>query len=983
MKFQMIIGLAGLLARSVSAAVIASGNGTVAAAATPTTSFSQKSAQGIALMDSTIAGGLASNQLIGISGSMTMSASAYPNTWNDQVVLGLANPSGTFFPTVPNLGTAGFSLLARISVASASGAPVTIAQAGTITTNATLGAAADADRMVDYAVNITLASNFEDGVDAINGHVHLYELGLDFNNDGIYDYIESGSLKTFENDRIRLGFGAVQFGSRATPEALTNTYTYAVHDASINFLPSGLLEPVVWFDAANGIGLDSGVPIWTNLASPGTFDAVQPAVSKRPALLYEAWPGHLVVHFDGSDDFLSLGNTASNLQFEGEFTVFTVGRTTGGDFSAYGGFLGTFLTGADHKSGWTIRTKPDGTYGFIVGNGNWNQVDGGTALLGDGFVLLNANYYDDGDDTGTMALRSSLLESPETKGTNPFTLERSDRDIVIGMFNAPNTDILNGAMECDIAEIRIYDRALSEAERQAVWEELSAKYEVATEQAILVDDFQPTGYEVPVGTPIQVTFSEAMDVGSISNVIVGVGGLDGLPESNAWARATGQWTASASNTVFTFIPATAFAPGQLVMCEIPTNVVSAGGISYKTISRETFSFILDNGVSYPVAITLVDPMATVYHDNGDPHILPLELHIPATADPCPVMFWVHGGGWSGGDSGTWARSDILVANMAYYFAEKLGVAVANVSWRSQDNSEGTFTKATNDISLAIQYVIDHATEYGVDTSRMGLYGGSAGTPTSALVAQANTNITCYIGLNGLYDFVNRVPPYGFGGGTSFEQDIPSLAANSAALNVRTHPPDTLLLHGSADTTIEHQQSLQFAEKMVEANGNATALIYRDEVHAFFNSGRPMHLPTLFEASRHLSRVFNLSYGLWAESYDLSEGSDGNDDGDQLSNLYEYGLGGDPTNSADIGMLPTFGMSGGGLEYIHVRRTTSGNGLLYSLELTDDLLSGIWTNSGYSAAPAAGYINDDFEAVTNEITTAGKTNEYIRLRIMGE
>jgi len=548
------------------------------------------------------------------------------------------------------------------------------------------------------------------------------------------------------------------------------------------------------------------------------------------------------------------------------------------------------------------------------------------------------------------------------------------------MFNEPNTDILNGAMECDIAEIRIYDRALSESETQAVWDELSTKYEVATEQASLVEDFQPTGYEVPAGTPIQITFSEAMDVGSVTNVIVGVGGLDGLPESNTWTRAAGQWAASDSDTVFTFAQDTPFAAGELVMCEVPTNVVSAGGTAYETLSRETFSFIVDNGVSYPVAITLIDPMATVFHDNGDPHILPLELHVPATADPCPVMFWVHGGGWSGGGSGTWARSDILAANMAYYFAEKLGVAVPNVVWRSQDNSEGTFAKATNDVSQAIQYVIDHAAEYGIDTSRMGLYGGSAGTPTSALVAQANTNITCYIGFNGLYDFVSRVPPYGFGGGTSFEQDIPSLAFNSAALNVRTNPPNTLLLHGSADTTIEHQQSLQFAEKIIAAGGDATALIYRDEVHAFFNNNRPMHLPTLHAASKHLRKVFGLTYGLWAQAHSLSNGPSGNDDGDALNNLYEFGMGGDPTNPADIGIVPTYGTSGSGFEYIYPRRMAPDSGLTYYLELTDNLVSGIWTNSGYTES-GTGDIDATFEAVTNEISTVGKTNEFIRLKII--
>ncbi len=124
-----------------------------------------------------------------------------------------------------------------------------------------------------------------------------------------------------------------------------------------------------------------------------------------------------------------------------------------------------------------------------------------------------------------------------------------------------------------------------------------------------------------------------------------------------------------------------------------------------------------------------------------------------------------------------------------------------------------------------------------------------------------------------------------------------------------------------------------------------------------------------------------AYDAWASLYSLTNGPSGNDDGDALNNLYEFGLGGDPTNPADIGILPTFGASGSIFEYIYPRRSAPNSGLTYYLELTDDLTAGVWTNSGYTVAPVAGTINDDFEAVTNEISTVGKTNEFIRLRVI--
>jgi len=110
----------------------------------------------------------------------------------------------------------------------------------------------------------------------------------------------------------------------------------------------------------------------------------------------------------------------------------------------------------------------------------------------------------------------------------------------------------------------------------------------------------------------------------------------------------------------------------------------------------------------------------------------------------------------------------------------------------------------------------------------------------------------------------------------------------------------------------------------------------------------------------------------------------NPDGDPINNLYEYGLGGNPTNEADIGNIPTFekaSISGTNFfEYVHARRTTPGHGLSYYLELTPDLVAGNWTNSGYVALPATGTIDTDFESVTNRIDTTGKTNEFIRLVI---
>lgn len=122
---------------------------------------------------------------------------------------------------------------------------------------------------------------------------------------------------------------------------------------------------------------------------------------------------------------------------------------------------------------------------------------------------------------------------------------------------------------------------------------------------------------------------------------------------------------------------------------------------------------------------------------------------------------------------------------------------------------------------------------------------------------------------------------------------------------------------------------------------------------------------------------NPDYVAWKDNYSLAQGADGNDDGDQLNNFAEFALGGDPTNSNDIGYVPSLGSEGGGVEYVHVQRRDATLG--YSLELSDNLVSNVWTTGGYTIV-STNWLDPDFDVVTNQIPDAGKTSEFIRLII---
>jgi hypothetical protein len=131
------------------------------------------------------------------------------------------------------------------------------------------------------------------------------------------------------------------------------------------------------------------------------------------------------------------------------------------------------------------------------------------------------------------------------------------------------------------------------------------------------------------------------------------------------------------------------------------------------------------------------------------------------------------------------------------------------------------------------------------------------------------------------------------------------------------------------------------------------------------------------------------FDAWAASYGLTNALTTEDpDNDLYNNLWEYGMGGDPTNAADIGYIPeAVPTEAGGsswLYYIHPENDAAAlAGLNYQLETAPVLIPSSWTDSGYEVlGTAADGFGAGFNAVTNRISTESDPEGYIKLTIDG-
>jgi acetyl esterase/lipase len=221
----------------------------------------------------------------------------------------------------------------------------------------------------------------------------------------------------------------------------------------------------------------------------------------------------------------------------------------------------------------------------------------------------------------------------------------------------------------------------------------------------------------------------------------------------------------------------------------------------------------------------------------------LDLYLPqdATGPKRPLVVWIHGGGWSGGN-----KSGVGVLWLMDH-----GYTVASVEYRFSDKA--LFPAQIQDCQAAIRWLRAHADEYNLDAAHIGVGGDSAGGHLVLMLGMTGgKNIFPKIGGNedqsdrvqavcdfygpadfntvldqfahsqtrSGFNFSNGADPYSRLIGVRLGTDAAKGEAVSPVHYVSPDVPPVLILHGTNDPAVPFAQSEEMLADLRQAKVEA-------------------------------------------------------------------------------------------------------------------------------------------------------------------
>lgn len=237
----------------------------------------------------------------------------------------------------------------------------------------------------------------------------------------------------------------------------------------------------------------------------------------------------------------------------------------------------------------------------------------------------------------------------------------------------------------------------------------------------------------------------------------------------------------------------------------------------------------------PAARAAVDTKRDLEYVAGGHRRNRLDLYVPAGGgDRRPLVVWIHGGGWEGGDKRFCP---------ARGFTDH-GYVVASVNYRFSKHA--VFPAQLEDCKAAIRWLRAHADEYRIDPGRIAVWGHSAGGHLAALVGvtggmpefdvvgghrDRSSRVQAAVNWSGPTDLPAFSPraAYGYGaisrliGGPVSNHVAKAARASPVTYATRDDAP-MLIVHGDRDMVVPVDQAERLANELRKAGVDVTLRI---------------------------------------------------------------------------------------------------------------------------------------------------------------
>jgi acetyl esterase/lipase len=245
----------------------------------------------------------------------------------------------------------------------------------------------------------------------------------------------------------------------------------------------------------------------------------------------------------------------------------------------------------------------------------------------------------------------------------------------------------------------------------------------------------------------------------------------------------------------------------------------------------------------------------VVYGKGGGSDLKLDVYRPRedSAKARPAAIFIHGGGWRAGNK---FPPNPLVLDLA-----RKGFVSLSIEYRLVP--EVRFPGMVEDCKCAVRWLRAHAKEYGVDPTRIGVWGTSAGGHLAAMLGASgdvkelegsggwqkeSSRVQAVVSCFGPTNMLTILPQRGVRGRPNAEEgliggapdQLREMAAKASPVTyVSKDDPPFLFLHGESDSLVPPAQSKEMHDLLLKAGVSSQIKVFPGVGHSLNPEGRGM------------------------------------------------------------------------------------------------------------------------------------------------